>query len=73
MKLNEQFFEDFRCIACDGKPFDATSSTFNHLFDIEDLVGECCADCGHCMSLEDLDAMTQAAEIYMIRSLFPPS
>jgi hypothetical protein len=72
MRLDEQYFEDFRCIVCDGRPFDSKDGTISGLYGIEDLVGEHCAECGHIMSLDDLEVMTNAAEIHMIRSLFPP-
>lgn len=73
MRLDEQYFEDFRCIACNGNPFKPGDGTISGLFGIEDLVGEECAGCGHSMSLDDLEAMTHAAELHMIRSLFSPS
>ena len=72
MRLDEQYFEDFRCIACNGNPFDPKDGTTSGLFGIEDLVGEQSAGCGHSMSLDDLEAMTHAAELHMIRSLFSP-
>lgn len=71
MMLDEHYFEDFRCVACGGKPFDSGSGTLSNLYSIEDLVEEDCVNCGHTMSLGDLEAMTHLAEIQMIRSLFP--
>lgn len=71
MRQDEHYFEDFRCIVCDGKPFDSSGGAFNGLCQVEDLVGERCAYCGHQMTLKDIEAMTHAAEIHMIRSLFP--
>jgi hypothetical protein len=73
MRLDEQYFEDFRCVVCDGKPFDAKDGTLSGLYGIEDLVDECCVECGHIMSRGDLEAMTHAAEIHMINSLFSPN
>jgi hypothetical protein len=57
---------------CGGNPFDPKDGTLDGLYDIDDLVGERCDECGHSMSREDLEAMTHAAEIQMIRSLFGP-
>ena len=71
MMLNEHYFEDFKCIACGGKPFNAESGALKNLFSVEDLIDEDCVKCGHTMSLDDLEAMTHFAEIEMIRSLFP--
>lgn len=69
--LDEHYFEDFRCVACGAKPFDSRDGTLKNLFSIEDLVDEDCVECGHTMSLGDLETMTHLAEIQMIRSLFP--
>jgi len=71
MGRGEHYFEDFRCIACGGKPFDSSSGGFSGLLQVEELVGERCTYCGHQMTLNDIEAMTHAAEIHMIRSLFP--
>jgi len=70
MRLDEQFFEDFRCIVCSGKPFDLARRALSSFCEVEDLVGERCEYCGHQMSLEDLESMIHAIEIQMIRSLF---
>lgn len=72
MRMDEQYFEDFRCVVCDCRPFDPSEGTLSGLYGIEDLVGEPCAGCGHAMTPEDLEAMTHAAELHMIRSLFAP-
>jgi hypothetical protein len=71
MRQGEHYFEDFRCIVCDGQPFDSSSAAHSALFQVHELVGERCACCGHQMTLNDIEAMTHAAEIHMIRSLFP--
>lgn len=72
MKLDEQYFEDFKCTVCNCMPFESSDGTLSGLYSIDDLVEEHCVRCGHSMSLADLEAMTQAAEIHMIRSLFAP-